>query len=344
MSRHSALPPDWSPRHYREGDDEGVLDVLRATFGQWPKVQANVPAIDHLRWKMTNHSSALLLDAVGEVGGRIIAWQCYWMQRVQVHGRELLAKQGVDFCVHPDFQRLGIRKKFYQLAMETPHRNFHVNFGPDSGHPAMRRVEDALDRAEVRTIANQIQALVWQRERSPAPNVWARASLTVGQATAFDQRFDAFGAAAAEPFDFLCTRDSNVLNWRYADPRAGRFAIHVCEEGTRVLGFAASSLPHNGRAAIADLLALPGRVDVVGELLATAIAKLVEAGASKIEAWLPTHHPYQSLFLEQGFRRRNRAVSFLLRPATEYEASLDMSFRSDPRAAIHISLGDSDLV
>ena len=59
---------------------------------------------------------------------------------VRADGQQLLAEQSVDFCVHPDFQRLGIRAKCRQLATTTSRRNFQAHFGPDSRHPAMQRV------------------------------------------------------------------------------------------------------------------------------------------------------------------------------------------------------------
>jgi GNAT superfamily N-acetyltransferase len=296
---------------------------------------------------MASHPAAATLNQVGEVDGKIIASQCYWLQRVHVQGRELLAKQGVDFCVHPDFQRLGVRKRLWQFAADTPHRNFQVLFGAASTHPAMRRVEAAFQPAPSSKLANAVQTFVRRQSSTPAPSPAARDSVTVREARRFDDGFDAFWDAASESFDFACVRDSAALNWRYADARAGRFTIHVAEDGARgagpICGFAASCVPKPGRGYIADLLALPGRDDVAAALLERAVAALSDAGVSKIEAWLPGRHPYRALLDANGFRPRG-AVAFGVRPAIEYLSTLPMPFRDDPAAAIHISAGDCDLV
>jgi GNAT superfamily N-acetyltransferase len=342
--RQPRLPPGWTPRHYRDQDLDGVLELLLTTFSRWPAAAIQVPAIDHLRWKMASHPGALQLNVVGEVEGKIIAWQCYWLQRVKVQERELLAKQGVDFCVHPDYQRLGIRRQLWQFAADTPRRNFQVLFGPASTHPAMRRVEAELSPAPTSTVANVVQALVLEGSSPSGRLAAATQSAAIHEAERFDDRFDAFWEASSAPFDFACVRDSTALNWRYADERAGRFTILVAEDAGRIAGFAACKEPEAGRASIGDLLALPGREDIALGLLERATSRLFETGASKVEAWLPACHPYQDIFAASGFRPRSRPVTFGLRPALEYLSTLDMSFRQDPAAAIHISLGDSDLV
>jgi hypothetical protein len=48
----------WQARFYRPGDDQGILDLLVATFGAWPKHEITVPAIDHLRWKLLGRRGA----------------------------------------------------------------------------------------------------------------------------------------------------------------------------------------------------------------------------------------------------------------------------------------------
>ena len=347
MTLQPTLPPDWAPRHYRPEDEQGVLQVLQDAFGGWPTLEIAVPAIDHLRWKMESHPDARRLNIVGEIDGRIVAWQCYWLLRLQAGSQQLLAKESVDSCVHPDFQRLGIRTKCWQLATTTSRRNFQVLFGPASGHPAMLRVEDKLGRPGRRLLANRVQALVWREYASDSRFTTAPAGgsgWSTRTATRFDDRFDAFFGEAAKPFDAIIARDSAFLNWRYADPRAGHFVVKLAEHDGHVLGYVVTRQPQRGRGCIADVLALPDRIDVAAALLSEAVAWLVAAGASKIESWLPQHHPYQPLFAGLGFQPRRRAVPFGLRPAQEYDATLDMGFAADPTAAIHISLGDTDLV
>lgn len=78
------LPLDWSPRFYEDADAEQSASVLQAAFDGWPKVETTVSAVDHLRWKMASHPKSARLCMVGEVSGRLVASQCYWLQRIKV--------------------------------------------------------------------------------------------------------------------------------------------------------------------------------------------------------------------------------------------------------------------
>jgi hypothetical protein len=65
------------------------------------------------------------------------------------------------------------------------------------------------------------------------------------------------------------------------------------------------------------------------------------SAASAIECWLPAHHPYQPLLRREGFlHTRDAAILFLPLGAPEDA----IQYLDDPLAAVHYTLGDSDLV
>ncbi len=98
-----------------------------------------------------------------------------------------------------------------------------------------------------------------------------------------------------------------------------------------------------GKGYLADLLALPGRDDVVQSLVRDALARFRAAGVSAVQWWSPTHHPYKQILARQGFlhkRRRKRELGYrALRASSE-----ELAFLEDPRAAVHFVLGDTDVV
>ena len=67
-------------------------------------------------------------------------------------------------------------------------------------------------------------------------------------------------------------------------------------------------------------------------------------GASAVECWRPGRHPYWAAIREQGFSHKRKNAKFSVRPALEYESRYQMPFVHDPQAALHITIGDSDLV
>jgi GNAT superfamily N-acetyltransferase len=339
-SLRTALPPPEEPRSYRSGDEEGAVAVLEEAFRGWPKVEISVPAVDHLRWKIDNHPQASELSLVTEAGGKIVAWQGYWMQPLLVEGEVLLAKQGVDFCVHPEYQGQRIRTKMSNFAERHPRRNFQMHFGPESGNPAMKRVVDQLAIGGRRLLANEVEALVLKSAPAGAA-LQGKTDHAFHDVPEFDDRIAAFWQEASRPFVFAVNRDQSYLNWRYADSRAGSFVITLAEDGGRILGYTVRRVSRS-RGYIADLLALPERLDVARDLLRRATARLRESGVTDVECWLPRIHPYADIARECGFIHRRRTIPFVGRPSREHGSEL--TFRNDSQAAVHITIGDTDLV
>lgn len=336
-----SLPATWSPRFYRPTDDPAIIDVLTSAFDGWPKVPVSVPPRDHLRWKLDIHPHARKLSLIAEVGGQVVGWQAYWLQPLVVEGKVLLSKQGVDFCVHPDYQQMSIRTRMRAVAQDNPRRNFQVHFGLQSGHPANKRLERRDGRPGRRFFANGVEALeCGQGAGRPAPSV---GDWTLRRVARFDDRIDKFWRDACKPFLLIVERKKKYLNWRYADPRGGTFLITIAELGDHVAGYVVTTASR-GRGYIADLLALPGRTDVARSLLRHAVDELRRDGNTVIECWSPREHPYRSALQAHGFVHKRRSIAVSSRPAREYEQTLEMAFADDPMAPIHVALGDFDLV
>ena len=54
------------------------------------------------------------------------------------------------------------------------------------------------------------------------------------------------------------------------------------------------------------------------------------------------HHPYRVVLQEQGFRAKRRSIPLNYRQKSAQDREL--AFLSDSKAALHVSLGDTDLV
>jgi hypothetical protein len=167
----------------------------------------------------------------------------------------------------------------------------------------------------------------------------AGSACTIRAAEAFDNRIDDFWPRAAAPYEFIVERSKDQLNWRYADPRAGLFSIHLAEHEGELLGYSALRISH-GRGYIADLLTLPDRLDVATALLEDAAFTLAALSVSRIDWWVPVRHPYQQLARDRGFVDK-RIVDISLFP---HNPALDLTYLADPSVPVHIAAGDTDLV
>jgi hypothetical protein len=318
-------------------DDGAILGLLRAGFGSWPRVELQVQPIEHLRWKLTCPPNAFTLHRLTEVDGEPASIVICWTQPAKMGDALVSNIQGTDRVVHPKFQGHGLAAAIGRWRREHPDDQYSdVMLSVQSGHPAMRRLEKSAPVA-AQEFANQV--MVYSLEEGAPTSGGLGGEQTVRVVEKFDHRIDKLYDAAASSFECIIERRLEYMNWRYADRRAGRFSIAVAEDGSDLLGYAVTRLSH-GVGYIADLLAHPDLPQLAETLARHAIGVLREAGASRIDWWLPTRHPYQEVRARLRFvERRSRILVVRF-----YNEALDRSFVGDAHARIHVAAGDTDLV
>jgi ribosomal protein S18 acetylase RimI-like enzyme len=336
-----SLPADWSPRPYRAGDEKQILNALLGAFGKWPTVDIDVPPIEHLRWKLHSHVLAPEHHMIAEVDGVVASARSLLVQPVRFQGEPRLAFQPVDLAVAPQFQGLGLTRRLRLIELrkmrETYPSTFAIKLYIRSWHPAARRLREQIV-AHGYAFGNRMIALERPNDTLPAQD--PATAHTLRNVTAFDDRIDAFWREASRPFAFAVDRSREYLTWRY-DRRAGAFTITLAEDGEKLLGYAVTRTSRNV-GYIADLIALPDRLDVARSLLSNALSSFARTDGHTVECWLPTRHAYQPLLRELGFTRSERKLRFRYTPVGLTKEQLAPLRKSD--TPVHITAGDTDLV
>lgn len=331
------LPAGWSPRFFREGDEEGILRVLNAAFDRWPKGEISVPPIDHLRWKLRSHEVALRRHKVAEIDSNVIAASMRIVRHVKLGGRTLLADTGTDAAVDPACRNLGIMTKVSEFGVGQTPAVFDLYFGLRSGHAAMRSLQR---RSTTPWLTTNVDVLARNSaaaaERSEPP-----AGCSIRDLQRFDRSIREFSDMASSQFDAIAVRSSDYLNWRYCDPRAAAFAVRLAERDGRVLGYVVSRVSYR-KGYLADLLVLPGRLDVAAALVGDALISLQRAGAQEIECWCPPGHPYRAVLQRLGFMQTTKSFEILFQVRQENHDFL--APLREHGAVVHFMLGDTDLV
>jgi len=116
-----------------------IVELLRAAYNGGPSWFAfGVPLEDHLRWKIIDPPggghAVLTLDAHGRIVGYSGAIRRIWM----LHGEPHLSRDGVDVCLHPDWQGRGVAKALEPYRGRDWHPEVEFNFGYET-HPTLRR-------------------------------------------------------------------------------------------------------------------------------------------------------------------------------------------------------------
>jgi hypothetical protein len=337
-----------------------MIAVFRAGFGRWPFSTAPASDLDYLRWKMSGPAS-IYGSYQGRLHGRLVYSTVVFAGWVLVGGARLLRLTFLDACVDPELRGRGIysRSTDYQECLD-----YRCDF---SMHERSARVEvrSRHARRDQRPLANQVKVLSrvldpagapadlagWARMKSRAGNYGAwllgtamaaatrRPRLEV-RPSSFDARYDALFEAVAPSFDVIAERGSEFLKWRYDDARAGACVAREVVDRGDLIGYAAVRVA-GGRGYLADVLALPDRRDAVEALVRDAVEVARWSRAAVIECWLPQRHPYRAALQRLGFIDRGDAgVSY--HPVRASDAQL--APLADPRARLHYTLGDTDLV
>ena len=364
--------PQATIRNAREDDWPEVVELLLEVFRRWPAFELDVSPLEHLRWKMRSDPIVARHQWVAEIDGRIAATLLRIVRRIRIRGRDFLLRDNVDVAVDPSHGKRGLYRAISQHAWDSPQASELPLSFSYSTNPRVRR-KTADER--VKTFGNPIQvlekphrvrAIVARRRekyggRLPAPLAalrielerilnrlrhcpyWRSAKGTWSIATLerFDDRVDGFFEEASEPFDLVIVRDRDYMNWRYCDPAAGRFTVRAAEQQGKLLGYLVSKITE-GEGYIADLLALPGRTDVLRSLIEDALRIFRRARVERVCCWMISRHPYNRVLRRHGFIDTKRDVGFTYW-AEKFEGC-DLGFLADAEARIHLTHGDSDWI
>jgi hypothetical protein len=314
------------------------------------------------------------LGQVAEMNGKIVGLMLASSQRAKLRDHTVLVVQGTDGCVHPDYRELGVMTALRRLRRGKNARRHALILGGQAGHQGMVRSRRSVpgqrfvfgNRAErfVRPLtwraalsvmklrrgrplgklaAGLLGLAGWLAGRARKRLSRRRGAWTISSPAAFDERLDAFFEEAAQPFEFILVRDFAYMSWRYNDPRAGVYTILLAEGDGHMLGYAVLAADaRTDKGYIADVLTLPGRLDVARSLIEEALAHFRRAGLAQAECLLPGRHPYRAVLDELGFVQRRGKEALAYRPAAAPEDAL--AFLRDRNTAIHHTAGDTDRV
>ena len=359
-------------RNARKEDEPEMVDLLLRAFDRWPAFEIEMPAIEHLRWKMRSDPMSSRHQWVTEFEGKIVAMIGRVLRTVRVRDRDYLVREGVDAAVDPQYRELGLYGAMLDQVRASPQQaDFDLGYGYVSNKVLLQRRR----RKGRKGLGNPIQvlekpcrprAIVARRRkrfggRLPAPLAVLRIELerafhrlghppyrdrarcdgSIATLERFDDRVEGFFDEAARPFEFVVVRTSDYMNWRFCDPAAGRFTVRAAEERGRLLGYLVFKITQ-GEGYIAELLALPGRTDVVRSLIEDALRLFREAGVDQVTCWMISRHPYNGILRRYGFIDSRRDPGFSC--TTIDPDSTVVDFLTDPGARIHLTHGDSDWI
>jgi hypothetical protein len=312
-------------RFYENGDEAGIVDLLRLAYSNWGK---KFSSIDHWKWKYLDAPLKSVVS-VATSDGKIIGVNHDLSFRVKIGSSMLLSQYGADAAVHPDYRGMGVYSKIIALNDEihdqlgiqfdcgqsinpAVNKNWvqrgHVRFPHEISY--MVKIEDIDLHLKMRPLKNSIlmrysYQLVngLNKIKKKLDSISSTDDFRVIEAPYIDDRFEDFWLIAKDEYGFCYEKDANYLTWRYCDKRAGDYVVKQAVKGNEVLGFSALRFVEDEycEGFIMDLMALPGRVDVVDALFDDAVRHFDGLGVNVIYYMVISGNAYQKVSSKHGF-------------------------------------------
>jgi hypothetical protein len=247
---------------------------------------------------------------------------------------------GLHYAVstNPIIAKASKRKEDHQLF---PHALVELIRVRDIDlHLAKNDVEKALLKKYGFHAARALNTL--SRKAAPLKS----SKFRISEMDRFDETVDVFWGKIKESYSFIAERSRSYLNWRFRDPRGGRYIVKKVEDEEGLIGYIVLRI-NSYRADyptgyIVDLCTLPGRLDCAEALILDSLTFLDGQGVNMISYWTVKNHPYELLLKRHGFldsRKENRVSASPM----NMEKELD-NFSNASADRFLFQYGDSDWI
>lgn len=363
---------EYKTRPYNSSDDEPIVELLREVFNGWPSFDISVSPLVHWRWKYEHKFLKNKLIAVAQKDDKIIGALQSLPLKIKINEQIVPANLGADAAVHPDYRRMGVRNSISHLIKEMRIKAGIKLLIATSTNPITIRMLSRdrfrfpvpiLNLTRIKDINKQLREMPMKNQKimkwgfhvarisnkirnAFSARAYDRHVLNISRIDGFDEGANDFWKEISEHYDFIIVRDRDFLNWRFSDPRAGNFVIKSVEDGERLLGYCVTAINRARESYpvgyIADLLALPGRLDVVDSLISDAVDFFDRNDVNIINCLMARGHPWVKNLQRHGFLDSRMRIRLFHTDLGLGEGLCDEICQLKDAVRIHVSYGDFD--
>jgi hypothetical protein len=365
---------DYVVRPYQEGDEGGITELLVHVFEGWPKFDLKCKPIDHWMWKHRDNPLGKSIIIVAEKKGEIIGCAHEVKIRLKIGENIYDGAFGADDGVHKAFRRLGIWKKMSNLKNEIllnsnilfdfsitenpiliKHRKRSSNY---LFYPRdlilvsrIKSIKNHLKMTNSRNIYLKYYGFKFLRLLNKIRNIFkvkdsSKDDFEISSILHFDHRINDFWNNIKNDYNFIVERECNYLNWRYLDPRSGNYIVKAAKSNGKILGYIVLNINSYHKeypvGHIADLVALPDRVDVAYSLVDDAMKYFEEKNVNVIRSQIIKNSLVDVLLSRYDFIKIRNKPCFTF---DLYQKNEDLiRFLKSPAKQMHFVPGDYDAI
>lgn len=284
-------------------DREDMIRLYENTFGY---LMGGIESERHWDWEYENGPEGPALVFVCEADGKVVGAHGNLPLRFKVGELVLIASSSFDSMVDSDYRGLGVFTGVVRAFQDAAYERgicLSYNFPNENSFPIHinRLGRTSIEEYIVlrRSIRKRhllqkegLQLLAWMYKTLAQVRLKGAQIVQVG---GFDARFDALWEAAKEQVGVGIVRDSHYLDWRFVQKPECPYTTYVYLENDTIAGYIVLRIFKDQQLAaglVMDVLALPGREDIVLALFAKAFQQFIRARAGQVRFGAMDQGPY----------------------------------------------------
>jgi len=354
----------WSMRAYREGDEDGILELWKATYPE--KEYDRKGWLRWWHWMYKENPAGPGRIWLAEHDGRVAGQYSIVPVKMKIADEIINGAQSLDTMTHPNYRHQGI---FETLAKETYRQagkeGIHVVYGfpNEFSYPGFIKKLSWFDICSLQVMikplnwgnalrlkinnklllklgaiaGNFIQQTIYRTPKAPVMK-----DLMIIQISSFDDRIDEFWDEVSNQYKIMIVRNKDYLNWRYSAPEAN-YSIFVAEKANKICGYLVLEDKIQGGIKISHIFDLIAQSEEVMHCLASRAIEHCQQNKVDIISY--------SLIASEAYYRVLKRNGFISLPFIKGECfcafsnSLHISkaFLEDPKSWF-AQIGDSDSI
>lgn len=360
----ASAPRKWVARPYRDGDEEGILELWKAVYPD--RQYARQEWMKWWRWMYRDNPAGMGVIALADHDGRIIAHTAEIPIMMKIGDSDVLAAIGLDAMTHPDYRRQGTYAATVELRrQESLRRGIRAEYAFRSkysyAYPGLSGKVGMFDAA---TLPKVFRPLEWRatlatQTRNPlvaaagpaAGRILsavvlrpAKTRLPQGETLAavdrFDERFDQLWARVSGRYRAAVSRKKEYLNWRYVAVPDRHYTILAAGRAGAISGYSVFTCADAGGTVTGLIAEVVAESQPVAEgLIAAAVQRCRECQAALVWGARLAGTPLAAAYRRQGFIAAPRSKTKLV---TACGLSPEITAELQKPDGWFLQMGDSD--
>jgi GNAT superfamily N-acetyltransferase len=322
----SSTERKWLIRVYRDGDEEGILDLWKAVYPertyerrQWTR---------WWQWMYRDNPNGMGVILLAEHDGRIVAHTAEIPVMMKIGSENVLGGINLDAMTHPDYRRQGTFVALVKARrLESEKRGIRATYGfrnkfsypypglatkvgmfdgatlqkvlrPLDWHAALRtQTQNKLLLTIGPAAGGLLSAVFFRPRKTPLPE-----GMAIAQVSRFDERVDELWKRVSSQYQAAVLRDKEYLNWRYVAVPDRHYSIYIAARSDTVAGYLVLSrieADNSTLGIVVDLLAESG--EAADGLISAAVERCRQEKAALVWSGRIAGTPLAAAYRRNGF-------------------------------------------